>query len=99
MLLDDLLDVFLVNIVVPDFFRIDDDHRTLIATIHAAGLVDPDLATAFQFELADAILGIGLCLAGAHIVAAAFALATLVATEKNVMFVIAHADPGVVGID
>ena len=83
--LNNLLDIFLVNVVVPDFFRIDDDDRPLRAAIHAAGLVDPHLAFSLELQLADAILGIGLRFGGTKIVAAAFALAALVAAEKNMM--------------
>jgi hypothetical protein len=45
-----------------------------------------------HFELADAVLGVGLHLAGAERVAAAFASFALVAAEKNMVFEVAHRD-------
>jgi hypothetical protein len=92
MLLNDFLDVFLINVAVPDFFRVNDDDRTLVAAIHATRLVDADPATAFELQLADAVLGVGLSRCGTQIVAAALAVATLVATEKYVVFVVTHAE-------
>ena len=50
------------------------------------------VALAFEFELRDAILGVGLRFGSTQIVATALALGALVAAEENVMFVVAHAE-------
>ena len=79
MFLDDFLDVFEVHIVVPDLFGVDDDDGPFVSTIHAACPVDPDLAFALEFQLSDAILGIGLCRGGAQIITTSLTFAALIA--------------------
>jgi hypothetical protein len=90
MFLNDFLDVFLVNIGVPDGFRIHDHDRPLIAAVEATGLVDPHLTRPLQLELGNAVFGISLHLGGAKGIATAFTGFALVAAEKNVMFEMAH---------
>src|SRR5512139_473573 len=40
--LDDLVDVALIDIGVPDRLRLNRHHRTVVAAVHAAGRVDAD---------------------------------------------------------
>jgi hypothetical protein len=91
MFLDDFFNVFLVDIRVPNGFGIDHKYRTIVAAIHATGLVDAYFALTLELEFADAILGVGLHLGGAQAVATGFTFGTLVAAEKNVMLEMAHA--------
>src|SRR5205085_3832421 len=89
-LVDDLVDVLLVHARVPDFLRIHDHHRALVAAVQAAGLVDPDLALAVELELLDALLGVFLHRLGAVARAAVFGSLALVEAEEDVVFVEAH---------
>src|SRR5581483_2548035 len=90
MLLDDLLDVFLVDVGVPDAFGIDDDARALFAAIEAAGLVDAHVAGPRELELLHALLRVVAHAGGALVVAAgAIAGRALVAAEKDVIAVVA----------
>src|SRR2546423_3974056 len=90
-LLDDLVDVGVVEVRVPDAFRIDHDARPLLAAIEAAGLVDADLAFAGETELLDAALGVIADLARPLVVAADAAVVALVAAEEDMLCVIGHA--------
>lgn len=58
MFVDDFLDVLPVDVGVPYTLGIDDQHRPLFATIHAAGAVDADLPGARQTQSLDTRLGI-----------------------------------------
>jgi hypothetical protein len=40
--IDNFIDIFLINIGVPDTFRINYTNRSLLATIKATGLINPD---------------------------------------------------------
>ena len=60
------------------------------AAVHAASLVDANLAFAFEFQLGDPVLGVGLRPGSAEIVATRFSIRALVAAEKHVVFVVAH---------
>ena len=39
-LLDDLVDILLVNVGVPDIFGVDHNHRPLVASVEAARIID-----------------------------------------------------------
>src|SRR5437762_7364572 len=56
--LDDLVDVSAVDIRVPDRVRINDDARTLLAAVEAAGLVDAELARPGEAEFLHAALSV-----------------------------------------
>jgi hypothetical protein len=62
----------------------------LIATVEAAGLVDPHFAGAFQFELGNAVFGVSLHFRRAERVATAFARLALIAAEKYMVFEMTH---------
>src|SRR3954470_20114267 len=81
---DDLVDVRLVDIGVPDRVGIDDDAGTFLAAVEAARLIDADLAFAREAELLDALLRVVADLGGALVVAADAAAVALVAAEKHV---------------
>src|SRR5487761_1895081 len=90
MLLDDLVDVVLVDIGVPGFFRVHDDAGALLAALQTTRLVDAHSAFAGESELFHTLLGGVAQLARALVVAAAAFAVALVAAEKNVVGVIAH---------
>jgi hypothetical protein len=91
---DDFVDIFIVDVGVPDTFRINHHCRSLFAALKAAGFVDPHFAFAGQAELLDAALGVFLCSLGAAVGATnPVARGTLVQAEKYMVFVkrfIAH---------
>src|SRR3954471_2597835 len=68
-LLDDLVDVGLVHVGVPDRVGIDHDAGAFLAAVEAAGLVDAHLALARKPELLHALLGIVAHVRGALVVA------------------------------
>src|SRR5690349_4222646 len=90
MLLDDFVNVFLVDVRVPDRFRIHDHHRTFFASVHAAGLIDANFFLARQAKLLDAALGIVTHLLRTMVVTARAGIVALVAAEEYVIAVIAH---------
>src|SRR4051812_24653057 len=94
MLLDDLVDVGLVHVGVPDLLRIHHDAGAFLAAVEAAGLVDAHGARARKAELLDALLGVVAQRARALVVAAGLAVLALVAAEEYVLVVVAHEDPG-----
>src|SRR5436190_13341028 len=90
MLLHDFVDVFLIDVGVPDFFGIHHHHRPFIATVEATRQIDANLSLARKFERLDLVLGVVAYLARAVIIAAIGAGIALVTAEKDVSFVIAH---------
>src|SRR5688572_1683285 len=94
MLADDLVDVVLIDVGVPDSVGVDHGNRPLLAAIEAARLVDANLAGAGKLEALDAVLGVVAHLLRAAVVAALLAVGALVAAEEDVALVIAHVDPG-----
>src|SRR5262245_21124744 len=64
-LVDDLVDVGLVDVRVPDLLGVHDHDGAFVAAIEAARLVDAHLALAAELELLDAALRIGLHFLGA----------------------------------
>src|SRR6185436_13353849 len=93
MFLDDLVDVGLVDVGVPDRFRVDDDAGAFLAAVEAARLVDADLAFAGETELLHPFLGVVAHRRRALAVAAGpvRARVTLIAAKENVLVVVGHA--------
>jgi hypothetical protein len=64
-LLDNLVDILLIHIRIPDVFGINHDYRSFVTAIKTASIVDAySLAFAIEFQRLDALLGIvahGLC--------------------------------------
>src|SRR5262249_27528322 len=89
-LVDDLVDVALVDIGVPDRVGVDDHAGALLAAVEAAGLVDSYLALAGEPELFHALLGVVAHLRAAARVAAGTigVRVALVTAEENVLRVI-----------
>src|ERR1700693_3939055 len=57
MRIDYFVDVCVVDVGIPDALRIDRDHRSFFASLHTAGLINPDLAGVIQIEILDALFG------------------------------------------
>src|SRR5687767_8411728 len=89
-LFDDLVDVRLVDVGVPDRVGIDDHAGAFLAAVEAARLVHAHLARARQAERLDAALGILAHARRALVVAAGAAAVALVAAEENVSLVVRH---------
>lgn len=91
MFIDDLVDVFAINIAVPDFVGIDHEHRAEFAAVKATGRIDAHLALAGKPQLLDPGLGVLANFGGIAASAALFAAVALVGAEKDVVFVKGHA--------
>lgn len=91
-LLDDFVDIFLVDVAVPDRFRINDHDRSLGTAVQAAGGVDTHAALSCDAQLFAAVLGIIPQLLRPILLAALTTALALIGTEKNMMFVIGHPD-------
>lgn len=89
-LIDDFIDILLINIAVPDRFRIHDHDRPLLAAIQTAGLVDANFAGAGHAERLDALLAVVPDPAGAMILATSLATVALVTAEENMTLVVTH---------
>ena len=86
--LDDLVDVGLIDIAVPDAFRVHHRHRARSAAVQAAGLVDAHLAGAGQALGLDALLAVVERRLRAVVGAAGFAIGALVQSKENVTLVV-----------
>src|SRR5262249_26779162 len=73
-----------------DVIGVDHHYRAQGAAVQAAGLVGAYLAGAGQTQFLDALLGVFVHLAGAQVVAAAFAIGALVGAEEDVVLEITH---------
>src|SRR5688500_2571715 len=87
-LIDDLVDVRLVDVRVPDRVGIDHHARPLLAAVEATGLVHAHLAGTRKAERLDAALGVVAHARGALVVAAGAAAVALVAAEEDVSLVV-----------
>ena len=88
--LQDFVDIFAVNVGVPDTFRIDDDYRSCITAVKTSRRVDPYTTLACNAKQLAALLGViahGLCFKSP---ATGAAIGALIDTEKNVITVIIH---------
>ena len=48
MLINDLIDVVFIDIGIPGFIGINNDHRTFVTAIKATGIIDTDFLFAVQ---------------------------------------------------
>jgi hypothetical protein len=91
MLLDDLIDIFLVHVGVPHVFRVDDQNGTLVASVETPRIIDTySLRLAVQFERLDtrfSVIPHGL---RAVVIATDRSGFTLVHTEKYMPMIVAH---------
>src|SRR5688572_25488609 len=91
-LLDDLVDIGLIHVCVPDAIGINHDARPVFTAVEATGLVDADLPFAREAERLDARLRVIARLRGALRVArGTIAAVALVAAEEHVLCVVRHA--------
>src|SRR5574340_1670286 len=84
--LEDLVEVGLVHVGIPDAFRIHDQQRTFVAAVEAAGAVDAALAFAVEIGELDLFLQVVADLLDASSAAAFGAVVALVGAEKNMVF-------------
>ena len=57
-LIDDFVDIGMIDVLVPGFFRIDDQHGPILAAVQAACGVDADLSWPANPQLLAALLGV-----------------------------------------
>src|SRR4029450_8862940 len=91
MAVDDLVNVVCIDVGVPDAVGVDDDARTLLAAIQAAGLVDSNLSFAVQIKLFDAGFGMLLHRRRVMVGATCRTVVALVQAKENVTLVVTHA--------
>ena len=87
---DDLVDVFLVDVGIPDFLGINDHHRTFVTAVQTSRHIDTHFARTIEREFLDFGFGVIAYFGGAMVVAAAFAVLALIAAEENVMAIVTH---------
>jgi hypothetical protein len=85
---NDLIEVLLVQVGVPNTFRIDHDHRPLATPVQATGAIDTHPALARQAQGLDPIFDIGAQLRGAALLTALAAIVPFIGTEKYMVAVI-----------
>src|SRR5262252_2271907 len=89
--IDDLVDIVLVDVRVPNCFRVHDHARSLVTTIKTSRLVDPDLAWTGEAELFDTLLGVRLHLRGIVVCTTCRTVVAYVEAEEDMTFEITHA--------
>ena len=87
---DDLVDVVLVDVGVPDRFGVDHGHRAAGAAVQAAGLVDAHAARPGQALALDARLAVVEARLRSMLRAGVLAVVALVQAEEDVPLVITH---------
>jgi hypothetical protein len=85
---NDLIEVLLVQVGVPNTFRIDHDHRSLATPVQATGAIDTHPALARQAQGLDPIFDIGAQLRGAALLTALAAIVPFIGAEKYMVAVI-----------
>ena len=91
MALEDLVKVLPVHIGVPDRLRVDGNHRSSFAPVHAAGGVDADTSRTGQALFLDPLFQVVTNLLCAVLTTAGPAVIPLIGAEENVPLVIAVA--------
>lgn len=89
-LVDNLVDIHLVHVGVPNALGVNHHDRPFLATVHAACLVDADTALAIHAQRLDAFLGMVAHLLCGMVGATGAAILALVHAEKNMITVIGH---------
>jgi hypothetical protein len=89
-LLQDLLHILPVNIGIPDALRIDCDHRTFRAPVHAARRIDANTARPRDAELLAAAFKVVTHRLRVALGATLAAILAEIRAEKDVMSVVGH---------
>ena len=91
MFFDDLVQIALIDIGVPNAFGIDHDHRALVAAIHAARRIDADAVLGIRdAELFDFVFDVVTHLLRSVVVAATLVVGALVGAEEYMFVEITH---------
>jgi len=89
-LIDDLVQILLIKVGIPDGLRVHDQHRTFFTTVQATGRIDADTARTGNTEFLAALLDIIAHGPGIKTLAACTAIRALVSTKKDVVSIIGH---------
>src|SRR5512142_20637 len=93
-LLDDLVEISLVDVGVPDRLRIDHHYRPLVAAAEATGRVDADeILVGRDAQHLDLVLDVIARLFGMMVGLAILAFPTLVDAEEHMLMVMTHLLP------
>ena len=98
MLLDNFIEILLIHIGIPGFFRVNDYNGAFVAAAEAAGAVDSYLAFAVDTQFFTAVFYIFAHLPGIKSLAAGGAVFAVVGAKEYVSGVIGHFDQ-VLGLD
>jgi len=88
--LDDLVDIPLIHIGVPDAFGVNHDHGAFLATVQTPRRVYPHAAPAGDTQLFAAPFGMITHRQCVEALATGAAIGTLVGTEKDVIAIVVH---------
>ena len=88
MRIDDVVNVVLIDIGVPDTFRLDDQHRTFFAAIQTAGLINTYFTVAIHVQCFEAFLCVFLNAGRAAIMTARPSVLTLVEADEHMILVV-----------
>lgn len=87
---DNLVDVTLIDELMPNGFRVDHHDRALEASAKTSGFVDTHHARLIELEFGNARLGIIEHGRGTVSVATGVVVGALIATDKDMLFEVAH---------
>lgn len=87
---EDFVDIFPVDIGVPDTFRVNDDYRTFFTAVETSRRIDPYTALARKSQRLAALFGVITHGLRFKPLATCTAIRALVDAEKNVITVIVH---------
>jgi len=88
MRINDVIDVMLVDIGVPDTLRVDHQYRAFFTAIQTTGLVDAYFAVAIHVQRFEAFLCVFLDAGRATIMASRASILALVDADEYVMLVV-----------
>lgn len=87
-LFDDFIHVLLACVGIPDALGVNYQYRALVASVHAAGVIDANTRFSRQTQLFDALLGIITHARGTFVSAARFTIRALVNTKKQMVLIV-----------
>lgn len=90
MLFDDLVNIFPIDIGIPDSLGVHDDHRSLLTTVETSRRIDPHSALAGESKRLGSLLGIIAHGLRIKALATCAAISTFIGTEKYVISIIGH---------
>ena len=91
MLFNNLIDIFLIYIGIPDRFRVNSDHRAIRTAVQTASSINPYPALAGETQLPATLLGIIAQPLRTKALTTFTAISPQICTKKDMVLVIGHA--------